>query len=183
MAFAVDYRNREGSPADWVHVMVGGATHAMQINGSEDWKDGVRFTWSGKLPAGIHEVVFEGMSRDRFSDSLDAGLVTIAPLPTPAPTATPKPTPKPTPTSTPAPTATPRPTAPTRPDPDRHPDIDARAGRAADRRARHPAPTAPGPTGTPPGTPAGVPAPSADPDPAQRRRAGTPLRRRTTPSG
>jgi len=128
VTFTVLYRNREGSPADWVRVRVAGSTHAMTQSGGEDWKREVRFSWSGTLPAGTHAVVFEAMSRDRFDDSLDGGSVTVTvpptPPPTPAPTPkptpdptpapTPKPTPKPTPTPTPKPTPTPTPTpAPT----------------------------------------------------------------------
>ncbi|HYH93713.1 MAG TPA: hypothetical protein VD763_11175, partial [Candidatus Saccharimonadales bacterium] len=117
--FVVQYRNREGSPADWVRVKVAGETHSMTRSGGEDWKRLVTFKWSGKLPAGTHAVVFMAMSRDRFDFSLAAGSVTVAvaPTPTPEPTATPKPTPKPTatPTATPKPTA--RPTATPRPTP------------------------------------------------------------------
>lgn len=192
VAFSVEYRNREGSPADWVTVTVGGTTHAMRINGPEDWKDGVRFSWSGKLPAGIHEVVFEGMSRDRFSDTLGAGLVTIAPLSTPAPTATPNPTPKPTAAPTPKPSAaptpkpTPKPTAAPMPTPKPTAALTPRPTSAPtptpERTAAPRATDVPGssgtaapsatPTGThttgPGGTPGG-PSPSASaaaPDPA-----------------
>ena len=116
IAFAVTYRNREGSPADWVRVRVAGTTHAMRTSGS-DWKAGVRFRWSGKLPAGTHTVTFEAMSRDRFAATLAGGSVTIkvaaTPKPTPKPAATPRPvsTPKPTarPTATPQAAATPAP--------------------------------------------------------------------------
>ncbi|MGK2851457.1 MAG: hypothetical protein ACSLFN_11165, partial [Candidatus Limnocylindrales bacterium] len=89
VTFTVLYRNREGSPADWVRVSVAGAAHAMTRSGGEDWKREVRFSWSGALPAGTHAVVFEAMSRDRFDDSLDGGSVTVTVPPTP------KPTPKP----------------------------------------------------------------------------------------
>lgn len=118
---SVTYRNREGSPADWVQVTVAGGTHAMQQVGGDDWKGGVTFRWSGKLPVGVHAVVIAGMSRDRFAATVEVGVVTITAPPTPAPT--PKPTPKPTPVATPAPTprptpvptpiATPRSTSPT----------------------------------------------------------------------
>jgi hypothetical protein len=107
--FSVTYRNREGSPADWVRVRVAGSTHTMSTSGT-DWKGGVLFRWSGKLPAGKHAVTFEAMSRDRFADSLGGGSVTIKVPATASPT--PKPTPKPTPrpTATPSPAATPKPT-------------------------------------------------------------------------
>ncbi|MEA2578899.1 MAG: hypothetical protein QOD78_2487, partial [Chloroflexota bacterium] len=55
ISFSVTYRNREGSPVDWVRVKVAGTAHAMTTSGT-DWKGGVRFTWSGKLPAGTHAV-------------------------------------------------------------------------------------------------------------------------------
>jgi hypothetical protein len=111
----VAYRNREGSPADWVRVRIGGSTHAMTKTGGDDWKREVRFGWSGKLPAGTHDITFEAMSRDRFDDAMAAGSVTVTPPPTPKPTPapTPQPTPKPTPKPTPEPTPEPTP-APTR---------------------------------------------------------------------
>lgn len=163
VTFAVDYRNREGSPADWVRLVVGGVAHAMQVTGPEDWKSGVRFTWSGKLPAGVHDVVFEGMSRDRFSDTLDAGLVTIAPLPTAAPTPTPKPTPAPTPKPTPVPTATPRPTSEPTPRATATP-----VGTPAPAGTATAAPTSTGgsgPTGAPSDTPTSSPGATSGPTP------------------
>ena len=38
VTFTVAYRNREGSPADWVRVRVAGATHAMTRTSDEDWR-------------------------------------------------------------------------------------------------------------------------------------------------
>ena len=92
VTFKVSYRNREGSPADWVRVRIGNTTHAMTR------------PWRGALPVGTQRVVFEGLSRDRFRAVLAAGSieVTVARAPKPTPTATPKPTP--------GSTATPRPT-------------------------------------------------------------------------
>jgi len=111
IAFTVAYRNREGSPADWVRVSVGGDSHAMTQGSGTDWKQQVWFTWSGTLPAGTHTVTFSAMSRDRFDDSLDGGTVTITVPPTPAPTPAPTPQPTSAPTAPPAP-PTPAPTAP-----------------------------------------------------------------------
>ena len=103
---SVTYRNREGSPADWVHARIGGSVKTMTHVSGSDWKKGVTFRWSGKLPLGTHAVSIEALSRDHFNDALAAGTVKISPQPTPDPTPkpTPKPTPRPTPKPTPAPT-------------------------------------------------------------------------------
>jgi hypothetical protein len=151
--FSVTYRNREGSPPDFVEVVVGGTAHPMTSSG-DGWKSGVRFSWSSTLPVGSHAVLFRGMDRDRFSDEVAGPTVVVSvpatPAPTPAPTPrpTPKPTPKPTPAPTPAPT----------PPPDRDPSPTADPDDAPD-----PTPGATAPGG---GVPASA-APSADPaDPA-----------------
>jgi hypothetical protein len=105
---SVTYRNREGSPADWVRVHVAGSVKAMTHVGGSDWKKGVTFRWSGKLPLGTHAVSIDAQSRDHFTDQLPAGSVKITPAPTadPTPKPTPRPTPRPTPTSTTTPSAT-----------------------------------------------------------------------------
>ncbi len=121
LTFTVAYRNREGSPADWVRVTVAGTTRAMTWTAGDDWKQEVWFAWTGSLPAGTHAVTFQAMSRDRFDDSLDGGAVTIStaatPPPTPVPTPAPTPQPTPVPTSQPTnvPTASPAPPAVTPP--------------------------------------------------------------------
>ena len=172
VTFRVSYRNREGSPADWVRVRIGGTTHDMRAIDPDDWKREVQFSWSGKLPAGTHEITFEAMSRDKFDDSTSAGEVTVTPPPTPEPTPeptpdptprpTPKPTPKPTPEPTPDPTArpTPRPTPDDTPtptsttDPTDAPTVDPRGGAGGPGSTASPsatddpssAPSSPGPT-------------------------------------
>jgi hypothetical protein len=103
----VAYRNREGSPADWVRVHIAGDTHPMQQVDDGNWKQRVTFRWSGRLPVGSHDVAIEAMSRDKFDDAIGAGTVTIAAPPTPRPT--PDPTPRPTPRPTPQPTLEPTP--------------------------------------------------------------------------
>jgi len=108
--FAVDYRNREGSPADHVDVIVNGAHHRMVSAGTSDWKKGVHHTWSTVLPVGRHTISFEAVSRDRFTDAIAGGTVTITAPPKPTPAPTPKPTPKPTPAPTPKPDPTAAPT-------------------------------------------------------------------------
>jgi hypothetical protein len=117
ITFEVSYRNREGSAPDHVSVVIDGTAHLMTGVGA-NWKGGSLNRWSTKLAAGTHTVSFEAASRDKFSDTVDGGKVTITvPTPTaPTPTPTPKPTPKPTPdpTSTPRsdPTSLPAPTDP-----------------------------------------------------------------------
>jgi len=113
--FAVSYRNREGSPADHVVVIVDGTRHTMVADGTTNWKKGVRHTWSTTLAVGVHKVSFDALSRDRFTDAIAGPTVTITaskPSPTPKPDPTPVPTPKPTPTSAPGgdSVATPTPT-------------------------------------------------------------------------
>jgi len=105
--FAVSYRNREGSAADHVNVIVDGTAHRMTGSGTS-WKQGVRHTWSTTLSVGTHTISFEAADTRRFTDTIDGGSVTITapPPPSPSPVTTPKPTPKPKPT--PAPTPTPR---------------------------------------------------------------------------
>jgi hypothetical protein len=80
--------------------------------GATDWKNGVLYTFTSKLPVGTHTVSFDAADTRRFSDTAAGGTVTISAPPTPAPTPapTPKPTPKPTPEPTPTPAATPKPT-------------------------------------------------------------------------
>jgi uncharacterized membrane protein YgcG len=96
-----------------VRVVVGGKKHTMGRLGDGEWTGKGRFRWAGTLPAGTHDVVFQGTG----VKDLAAGTVKIsAPKPDPTPKPTPKPTPEPTPKPTPKPdpTATPAPrTAPT----------------------------------------------------------------------
>jgi hypothetical protein len=151
----VSYRNREGTPANWVRVKLGGGTHTMTRTGGTDWKRGVTFRWSGKLAVGSYPVTISALSRDRFADQLAAGTVTIKPIPAPEPTPKPtsKPTPKPTakPTSNPEPRSTPKPTEPpTTPTPG--------------------ATTSPSPTGGTLGSvPTATPVPAASPAPSDDR--------------
>lgn len=121
VTFSVTYRNREGSPVDWARVIVGGTSQALVATGPEDWKRDVRLTWSGRIPAGTHAVAFEAMSRDRFTDRLDAGSLTVTPAPTPAPTPTPTPGPTPAATATSRPTTAPTPAPSVAPTPTSRP--------------------------------------------------------------
>jgi hypothetical protein len=142
---SVAYRNREGSPADWVRLRIAGSTRTMAHVAGSDWKKGVTFRWSGKLPVGTHAATISAQSRDHFTDSIAAGSIVITAVPAPDPT--PRPTPKPTPRPTPKPTVDPTP-APT----------DAAAGATADPDV---ATGSPVPTPTPTATPSPSPTPAA----------------------
>jgi hypothetical protein len=118
IVFAVTYRNRNGTAPDHVSVIIDGTAHAMTGDGSSNWKQGVRHSWSTRLAVGIHTVSFEAADTSKFSGTIAGISVTItapvAPTPAPTPAATARPTPVPTPRPTPAPTAAPRSTpAPT----------------------------------------------------------------------
>lgn len=120
ITFSAEYRNREGSPAAWVRVVIDGVPYDMAPDGGTDWKKGVRHSYTTTLPVGVHEIIFEASDTRKFSGSADGGTVTIelppTPSPTPPPTPPPAPTPKPTPAPTPAPEPTPDP--PPRPTPE-----------------------------------------------------------------
>ncbi|HZC32073.1 MAG TPA: hypothetical protein VE640_02155, partial [Candidatus Bathyarchaeia archaeon] len=118
IVFAVTYRNRNGTAPDHVAVIIDGTAHAMTGDGTSNWKQGVRNSWSARLAVGVHTVSFEAADTSKFSGTIAGGSVTITapPTATPAPTpaATPRPTAVPTPRPTSAPTAAPRATpAPT----------------------------------------------------------------------
>jgi hypothetical protein len=93
IAFAVSYRNREGSAPSFVRVVIDGTAHDMASSGGSNWKKGVPYHYSMKLPAGSHQVRFEASDTRKFSHTIDGGSVTITVAPAP------KPTPKPTPDS------------------------------------------------------------------------------------
>jgi hypothetical protein len=182
ITFSVSYRNREGSPADWVRVRVGGDVHDLAAVGDDhDWKDGVRFTWTGTLPVGNHSIRFEAMSRDRFGDEEGAGSVTISapptpkPTPTPSPTPTPAPTPEPTPKATPKPTPKPTPDPTPRPTPRPTPDPTPRATPADDDATPKPTPApADPPDATPGSTPGDAVAPGSQAGPEGSGPTATP---------
>jgi hypothetical protein len=88
--FEISYRNREGSPADRIELVVGGAVHPMPVpTGEQDWKAGVRVSLSVVLPAGEHAVSFAAADTRRFKDEIAAGSITVELPPAPTPTPTP----------------------------------------------------------------------------------------------
>ena len=144
--FTVVYQNANGSRANIVNVVVGGQTHQMSAQLGGSWGKGVTFKWSGKLPAGRHNVVINAQAKDKSEASLPAGSVTVN---APASATPPPPKPKPTPRPTPEPTQAPRTTPP--PNPTDPPSIDS---------------TAPTPTPNPDGLPGSVPTASPSGTPA-----------------
>jgi hypothetical protein len=138
---------------EYVRVRVGTTTFAMTWQGSGEWRSGGLFRYSGTMPAGTHDIVFEGSAvRD-----LAAGRITVTapptPPPTPKPTPVPTPTPKPTPVPTPKPTLapTPRPTMAPTPAPSARPTASPTAGPTATPKAVETA--GPGATASPDTTP------------------------------
>jgi hypothetical protein len=113
----VVYQNANGSRAEHVAVTFGSLKYEMVREPGGSWGKGVKFTWSGKLPAGRHAVVITAVAKDNSVASLSAGTVTITAAPAPTPKATAKPTAKPTPTPKPTPKATTAPTTTAAPTP------------------------------------------------------------------
>jgi hypothetical protein len=127
IVITVTYSSDKGFAAESVTARVGTVDKTMTRLPGGDWRKGVAYRWSGKLPIGSYSVVISARSTHKGEVSAGAGTVKIAakpkPTPTPEPKATPRPTPTPTarpivrPTSPPtigslaAPTATPEPTA------------------------------------------------------------------------
>ena len=105
-----DTKGANGRPPGSVRLVVSGlSTTAMSGTGT-DYKNGVVFTTSRTLPAGVWTYRFEAINASGLKlvcDLVDPPTITVV-APTPTPTPTPKPTPRPTPAPT--PTATPKPT-------------------------------------------------------------------------
>jgi hypothetical protein len=95
--FAVTYLNREGSggPNEMV-VLIDGVRHAMHGSGT-NWRKGVRFTYSTRLPRGQHRIAFHSLGRDRFTNDLDAGTVRVTAASSSNPGTSPSATPDPAP--------------------------------------------------------------------------------------
>jgi hypothetical protein len=145
IVITVTYSSDKGWAAERVTARVGTIDKTMSRVSGSDWRKGVTYRWSGKLPLGSYSVVITARSTHKGVATTGAGTVKIVPA---KPKATPEParaTPKPTPKPTARPTLGPRPTA--------APII---------------APLA-GPTATPLGNPFGTlfpnPVPSATPSP------------------
>jgi len=118
IVITVTYKNKAGARPDRVTAKVGSVERAMTGPATGDWRTGVVFRWSGKVPVGTYPVTVSAQaSKNRGDASLAAGTLKISPVPaptpkpTPKPKATPKPTPKPTARATVKPARTPGPVA------------------------------------------------------------------------
>ena len=113
IVITVTYSSDKGWAAERVTARVGSADKAMTRLPGGDWRKGVAYRWSGKLPVGSYAVVITARSTHKGDATVGAGTVKISPKPTatpkPEPKATPRPTAKPTarPTAKPTPAATP----------------------------------------------------------------------------
>ena len=162
ITFSVQYRNREGSEPAHVSVVIDGTAHRMTGAAGTKWKSGVTYTWTARLPVGVHSVTFTADDTRKFSDAVAAGTVTITAAP-PPPEPTPRPTPKPTANPTPAPVSTPRPASTPAPsvEPVATPGPDVDPSTAPGATANPDQPDRPG--GNPGGDPGGTPGDSPDP--------------------
>jgi hypothetical protein len=159
ITFSVSYRNREGSDPAYVRVVVAGSTRSLARTAAPGTvHDGLRYAGAFVLPTGTWSVRFEASDTRRFATTLDAGSVTVMPLPTPVPTATPRPTPRPTaqpgPIAKPGSTATPAPEQTPQPQgspPSASPTASAPAG----GNGTGPVASAPAPSATPDASPNG----------------------------
>ncbi|HEV7605313.1 MAG TPA: SH3 domain-containing protein, partial [Candidatus Limnocylindrales bacterium] len=184
IAISVVYRSQNQSRAQAVSAQIGDLT-VLMAGGDGNVAAGITYRWSGTLPPGTYAIVLAARAQDHGHATLDAGTVTISPVPTPTPRPTPIPTPVPTPRPTPIPTPrptpvpTPRPTPVPTPRPTPVPIVTPRptatpastprpTPRPTGRPTTAPVLATPGPTATPGTTPAGTPTtgptfPSAQP--------------------
>lgn len=147
--FSVTYHDQARHAPGYVRVVVAGTSHALiDTSGSTDWRSGVVFSATFRLPAGSWHTTFEAGDSLGSTASIAGPTVSIV-APTPVPTPKPTPTPRPTATATPkpTPTPTPKPTATTTPRPTEDPTA------------------APKPTATPGATPTPTPRPTSNPTP------------------
>ncbi|MEA2611910.1 MAG: hypothetical protein QOG32_1636 [Chloroflexota bacterium] len=180
IAISVVYRSQNQSRAQAVSAQIGDLT-VLMAGGDGNVAAGITYRWSGTLPVGTYAIVLAARAQDHGHATLDAGTVTISPVPTPTPRPTPIPTPVPTPVPTPRPTPVPTPRPTPIPTPRATP-VPIVTPRPTTTPASTPRPTppptrmptttpvlaTPGPTATPATTPAATPttgpiSPSAEP--------------------
>jgi hypothetical protein len=76
--FSVTYRNGDGAAPAFVRVMIDGRPRTMTSRTTGgDYRQGVRFAFDAKLPAGHHRVRFKALGLDGTAAALGAGWVRI----------------------------------------------------------------------------------------------------------
>jgi len=79
ITFTVTYRNRYGDAPLYVRVLVDGVARGMRVVGSQlDYHGGVRYRLATTLALGRHRIAFTASDARKFSDTIQAGRVTIA---------------------------------------------------------------------------------------------------------
>lgn len=79
ITFNVTYRNRYGDAPVFVRVLIDGVPRAMRVADSQlDYHGGVRYRLVTTLTLGKHQVGFTASDARKFTDSIQAGTVTIA---------------------------------------------------------------------------------------------------------
>ena len=62
---------------DYMRVVIGGTAHVMDRDQGHDWDRGVRYEWHGRLPEGVHDVVFEARTDAGELLSLGHAAITV----------------------------------------------------------------------------------------------------------
>jgi hypothetical protein len=79
ITFTVTYRNRYGDAPVYVRVLVDGVARSMRVADSAlDYHGGVRYRLATTLGLGTHQIAFTASDARKFSDTVQAGTVTIA---------------------------------------------------------------------------------------------------------
>jgi len=79
ITFTVSYRNRNGDAPVYVRVLIDGAPRAMRVADSQrDYHAGVRYRLVTTLALGKHQIGFTASDAGKFTDTIQAGTVTIA---------------------------------------------------------------------------------------------------------
>jgi hypothetical protein len=78
ITFTVSYRNRYGDAPVYVRVLIDGAARAMRVADSQlDYHGGVRYRLVTTLALGKHQIGFTASDARKFTDTIQAGTVTI----------------------------------------------------------------------------------------------------------
>jgi hypothetical protein len=79
ISFTVTYRNRYGDAPVYVRVLVDGVARSMRVaDSTPDYHEGVRYRLTTRLALGKHRIAYTASDARRFTDTIQAGTVTIA---------------------------------------------------------------------------------------------------------